>query len=90
MKKLNKLKLHCSSVMNTCQAIVNPDGPKRETNKSKGMRDAMTYVLCHKHELEQELSHDSIARLNCVCGTVSSILSGLKTRSLGLNTLGTT
>ena len=25
-----------------------------------------------------------------VCGTVSSILSGLKTRSLGLNTLGTT
>ena len=26
----------------------------------------------------------------CVCGTVSSMLSGLKTRSLGLNTLGTT
>ena len=25
-----------------------------------------------------------------VCGTVSSMLSGLKTRSLGLNTLGTT
>ena len=25
-----------------------------------------------------------------VCGTVSSILSGLETRSLGLNTLGTT
>ena len=24
-----------------------------------------------------------------VCGTVSSMLSGLKTRSLGLNTLGT-
>ena len=29
--------------------------------------------------------------LLCVmCGTVSSMLSGLKTRSLGLNTLGTT
>ena len=27
---------------------------------------------------------------NNVCGTVSSMLSGLKTRSLGLNTLGTT
>ena len=27
---------------------------------------------------------------NHVCGTVSSMLSGLKTRSLGLNTLGTT
>ena len=29
---------------------------------------------------------------NCayVCGTVSSMLSGLETRSLGLNTLGTT
>ena len=26
----------------------------------------------------------------CVCGTVSSMLSGLETRSLGLNTLGTT
>ena len=26
----------------------------------------------------------------CVCGTVSSMLSGLKTRSLGLYTLGTT
>ena len=26
----------------------------------------------------------------CVCGIVSSILSGLETRSLGLNTLGTT
>ena len=25
-----------------------------------------------------------------MCGTVSSMLSGLKTRSLGLNTLGTT
>ena len=25
-----------------------------------------------------------------VCGTVSSIMSGLETRSLGLNTLGTT
>ena len=25
-----------------------------------------------------------------VCGSVSSMLSGLKTRSLGLNTLGTT
>ena len=25
-----------------------------------------------------------------VCGTVLSLLSGLKTRSLGLNTLGTT
>ena len=28
--------------------------------------------------------------LEAVCGTVSSMLSGLKTRSLGLNTLGTT
>ena len=26
----------------------------------------------------------------CVCGTVSSMLSGLEIRSLGLNTLGTT
>ena len=26
----------------------------------------------------------------CVCGTVSSIMSELETRSLGLNTLGTT
>ena len=26
----------------------------------------------------------------CVCSTVSSIMSGLETRSLGLNTLGTT
>ena len=26
----------------------------------------------------------------CVCGTVSSIMSGLETRSLGLNTLSTT
>ena len=26
----------------------------------------------------------------CVCGTVSSMLSGLENRSLGLNTLGTT
>ena len=26
----------------------------------------------------------------CVCGTVSSILSGLETRSLVLSTLGTT
>ena len=30
-----------------------------------------------------------LAKIN-VCGTVSSMLSGLKTRSLGLNTLGTT
>ena len=28
--------------------------------------------------------------LKFLCGTVSSMLSGLKTRSLGLNTLGTT
>ena len=28
--------------------------------------------------------------VKCVCGTVSSIMSGLETRSLGLNTLGTT
>ena len=28
--------------------------------------------------------------LYCVCSTVSSMLSGLETRSLGLNTLGTT
>ena len=27
---------------------------------------------------------------SCVCSTVSSMLSGLETRSLGLNTLGTT
>ena len=52
MKKLNKLSLHCSSVMNTCQAIVNPDGSKRDTNKSKGMKDAIAYVLCHKQETE--------------------------------------
>ena len=36
-----------------------------------------------------------IRNLSCkqhegVCGTVSSMLSGLRTRSLGLNTLGTT
>ena len=30
------------------------------------------------------------AKWVAVCGTVSSMLSGLKTRSLGLNTLGTT
>ena len=29
-------------------------------------------------------------RWSQVCGTVSSMFSGLKTRSLGLNTLGTT
>ena len=28
--------------------------------------------------------------LECVCGTVSSMLSDLETKSLGLNTLGTT
>ena len=33
---------------------------------------------------------DNIKYLMCVCGTVSSIMSGLETRSLGLNTLGTT
>ena len=55
MKKLNKLTLHCSSVMNTCQTVVNPDGSKRETSKSKGMRDAITYVLCHKQELDLPL-----------------------------------
>ena len=32
----------------------------------------------------------SIALKKRMCGTVSSMLSGLKTRSLGLNTLGTT
>ena len=32
---------------------------------------------------------DNTAQCN-VCGTVLSMLSGLKTRSLGLNTLGTT
>ena len=31
-----------------------------------------------------------MARSNCVCGTVSFMLSGLETRSLGLNTLDTT
>ena len=31
-----------------------------------------------------------VCALVVVCGTVSSMLSGLKTRSLGLNTLGTT
>ena len=32
----------------------------------------------------------STPRANIVCSTVSSMLSGLETRSLGLNTLGTT
>ena len=30
-----------------------------------------------------------VSRSSHVCGTVSSMLSGLKTRSLGLNTVGT-
>ena len=52
MKKLNKLTLHCSSVMNTCQAIVNPDCSKPNSNKSKGMKDAIVYVLSYKKEKE--------------------------------------
>ena len=52
MKKLNKLTLHCSSVMNTCQAIVNPDCSKPNSNKSKGMKDAIAYVLSYKKEKE--------------------------------------
>ena len=52
MKKLNKLTMHCSSVMNTCQAIVNPDCSKPDSNKSKGMRDSIAYVLSHRIERE--------------------------------------
>ena len=32
----------------------------------------------------------NIITIHLVCGTVSSIMSGLETRSLGLNTLGST
>ena len=35
-------------------------------------------------------NRNELPELTCVCGTVSSMLSGLKTRALGLNTLGTT
>ena len=52
MKKLNKLTMHSSSVMNTCQAIVNPDCSKPDSNKSKGMRDSIAYVLSHRIERE--------------------------------------
>ena len=37
MKKLNKLSQHCSSLMKTCQAIVNPDDSKTDTPKTKGI-----------------------------------------------------
>ena len=52
MKKLNKITQHSSSVMNTCQAIVNPDCSKPDTNKSQGMKDAIAYALVHNKEAE--------------------------------------
>ena len=48
--------------------------------------------------IKQKFSHNLVmfgssglgGTISNVCGTVSSMLSGLKTRSLGFNTLGTT
>ena len=49
-------------------------------------RDPQSYTF--KKHVEDMMGFDSVG--DNVCGTVSSMLSGLKTRSLGLNTLGTT
>ena len=52
MKKLNELTMNSSAVMNTCQAIVNPDCSKPNSNKLKDMKDVIVYVLSHKKEKE--------------------------------------
>ena len=47
------------------------------------------YKVSINYDPELALSY-FMARSNCVCVTVSFMLSGLETRSLGLNTLDTT
>ena len=48
-------------------------------------------IHCHyPYNLLTVTIKDNVIDFCFMCGTVSSILSGLKTRSLGLNTLGTT
>ena len=47
-------------------------------------------MICLGTDLIPSLVFQDKLLLRYVCGTVLSMLSGLKTRSLGLNTLGTT
>ena len=47
-----------------------------------------SFALFATNSFEQKLAYTAI--YEHTCGTVSSMLSGLETRSLGLNTLGTT
>ena len=53
----------------------------------------MCIAVCLPGQLVNRYSFcvsDDLFYMLFLCGTVSSMLSGLKTRSLGLNTLGTT
>ena len=61
IKRLNKLAKHTTSVMNTCQAIVNPDCSKTETPKSKGIRDAIGLALLHSEESRNPVPKETIA-----------------------------
>ena len=47
--------------MNTCQAIVNPDGSKTDTPKAKGIRDAIAYVLSLQRESQFPTPKETVA-----------------------------
>ena len=60
---------------------------KQKLQPGKGKRDAKVSTKTKTGYWHFNINEMDICI--CVCGTVSSMLSGLKTRSLGLNTLGT-
>ena len=87
---LNSSKLLCISSLPVSMKRI----PSRTTEKS-GNTVFSNYIAicCHGNQwsdLAEFRTHPSFnACPHCVYGTVSSILSRLETRSLGLNTLGT-
>ena len=60
---------------------------------NKGFNEDLTKIIfqlsSNTHLISSSVCY-LLALREYVCGTVSSILSGLEIRSLGLNTLGTT
>ena len=58
-------------------------------NSAENLASLITSLTYVHHGSCTLRSVDSLKRIQVVCTIVLSILSGLKTRSLGLNTLGT-
>ena len=76
-----------------------PDSEKKKEEPYDHIKDsAFFYDVTEQFKQQMRLDLtcfvkcevSTISKVLCVCGTVSSMLLGLKTRSLGINTLGTT